>query len=142
MKRIFNEFKKFISKGNVMDLAVAFIIGASFKSIVTSLVNDLIMPVVSLVIGEQGFGNYKYVITEADEAAGVLENAIYYGRFIQSILDFFIIAVIVFLMVRAINRVQDVLDGDDEVAPPPAPPQPKTEDILLDIKQLLIEQKK
>ncbi|QMS84393.1 large conductance mechanosensitive channel protein MscL [Candidatus Xianfuyuplasma coldseepsis] len=142
MKKFFNEFKKFISKGNVMDLAVAFIIGVSFKAIVTSLVNDLIMPLVSLVVGEQGFGNYKYVITAADEANGIVENAIYYGRFIQSVLDFFIVAFVVFLMVRTINDVKDALDGEEEIAVAAAPPKPTTEDILLDIKQLLIEQKK
>lgn len=144
MKKFFNEFKKFISKGNVMDLAVAFIIGASFKAIVSSLVNEVIMPVVSLVIGPAGFENYKFVITEADEAAGIVENAIYYGAFIQSIIDFFIIAFIVFLMVKAINKAKDALDGDEEEpAPTPAPePKPTTEELLGDIKQLLIEQNK
>lgn len=146
MKKFFNEFKKFISKGNVMDLAVAFIIGAAFKAIVTSLVSDVIMPLVSLVVGPAGFDNYKYVITEANEAAGVVENAIYYGAFIQSIFDFFIIAFVVFLMVKTINKVRDKLDGEEEEPKPePVPepePKPTVEELLTDIKQLLIDQKK
>jgi large conductance mechanosensitive channel len=143
MKKFFGEFKKFISKGNVMDLAVAFIIGAAFKAIITSLVSDVIMPIVSLVVGPQGFENYKYVITEADEATGVLENAIYYGNFIQSVIDFFIVAFVVFLMVRTINRVKDALEKD--VAPEPeiiAEPKPTVEELLTDIKTLLAEQQK
>ena len=156
MKKFFGEFKTFISKGNVMDLAVAFIIGAAFKAIVTSLVNDIFMPVVSLVVGEEGFKNYKYVITEAVYDGEVLvtaENAIYYGNFIQAVIDFLLIAFIVFLMVKAINKakemtedvvdeIEDVLDGEEEEVveepvAPPAPPAPTTEEILLDIKALL-----
>ena len=149
MKKFFGEFKTFISKGNVMDLAVAFIIGAAFKAIVSSLVNDIIMPVVSLVVGEEGFKNYKYVIAEAVYDADVLvsaENAIYYGNFIQAIIDFLIIAFVVFLMVKAINKmkaiaeeVEDQLNGDAEpvVEEVNAPPAPTTEEILLDIKALL-----
>lgn len=142
MKKFFNEFKIFISKGNVMDLAVAFIIGASFKAIVTSLVNDVLMPVVSLVIGDQGFKNYKYVITEANETLGIAENAIYYGRFIQSVFDFVIIAFVIFLIVRTTNRVRErlekpvdvVVERTNEIVEDVTP---KVEDILLDIKSLL-----
>lgn len=147
MKKFFGEFKTFISKGNVMDLAVAFIIGAAFKAIVSSLVNDLIMPVVSLVVGPDGFDNYKYVISEAVYEGEVLvtaENAIYYGSFIQSIVDFLIIAFVVFLMVKGINKarqlaeeVEDRLDGEEEVEETPAPPAPTVEEILLDIKAVL-----
>ncbi len=139
MKKLFNEFKKFINRGNVMDLAVAFIMGAAFKTIVSSLVNDIVMPLVSLVVGEQGFENYKYVITAADETNGILENAIYYGRFIQSILDFFIVAFVVFLMVRSINKAKDLLEKPESVEEVVA--KPKVEDILLDIKTLLEDKK-
>jgi large conductance mechanosensitive channel len=150
MKKFFGEFKTFISKGNVLDLAVAFIIGASFKSIVSSLVNDIIMPIVSLVVGPEGFNNYKYVITEAvydiDGAIVTAENAITYGSFIQAIVDFVIIAFVVFLLVKAINKakaiaeeVEDKLDGKDEavVEEAPAPKAPTVEEILLDIKAVL-----
>ena len=150
MKKFFGEFKTFISKGNVMDLAVAFIIGAAFKAIVSSLVKDVIMPVVSLVVGPEGFNNYKYVITEAVyDVEGVLvtaENAITYGSFVQSIVDFIIIAFVVFLMVKAINKAKDVaeevedhFDGEDEIVVEEvlAEPVPTVEDILLDIKAVL-----
>ena len=150
MKKFFGEFKTFISKGNVMDLAVAFIVGAAFKAIVSSLVNDIIMPIVSLIVGPDGFENYKYIITEAVYDGEVLvtaENAIYYGSFIQSIVDFLIIAFVVFLMVKGINKakklaeeVEDHLDGEEEVVEEePAPPAPTVEEILLDIKAVLEE---
>ena len=142
MKKFIGEFKKFINKGNVVDLAVAFIIGAAFKEIVNSLVNDILMPVVSLVVGDQGFTNYKYVITAANEAEGIAENAIYYGEFIQAVFDFFIIALVVFLIVKAINRVNDQLEKakeevKEEVVEVVEEVKPKMEDILLDIKELL-----
>jgi len=140
MKKFFGEFKEFITKGNVLDLAVAFIIGAAFKAIITSLVKDVIMPVISLVVGQQGFENYKYVITEADDVAGITENAIYYGNFIQSTIDFLIIAFVVFMMVRTINRVRSALEKKEEVIVEEvvvSDPKPTVEEILLDIKALL-----
>jgi large conductance mechanosensitive channel len=141
MKKFFSEFKTFISKGNIMDLAVAFIIGAAFKAIITSLVKDVIMPVVSLVIGPAGFENYKYVITEADEATGIVENAIYYGTFIQSMIDFVIIAFVVFLMVRSVNRVREAFEKKEEEVKPEEvkPPKPTVEELLTDIKGILQE---
>lgn len=150
MKKFFGEFRDFISKGNVMDLAVAFIIGAAFKAIVSSLVSNIIMPIVSLVVGPEGFNNYKYIITEAvydtEGALVTAENSILYGSFIQSIVDFLIIAFVVFLIVKAINKakavaedVEDLLDGEDEevVEEVPAEPAPTVEEILLDIKAVL-----
>lgn len=154
MKKVFGEFKTFIAKGNVMDLAVAFIIGAAFNAIVGSLVKDIIMPVVSMVIGQEGFDNYKYVIREAVyDVDGVLvsaENAILYGTFIQSIVDFLIIAFVVFLMIKAINKakrlaeeVENLVDGEEEVVVEEVPvePAPTVEEILLDIKAVLQEKK-
>lgn len=150
MKKFVEEFKTFITRGNVMDLAVAFIIGASFKAIIGSLVKDIIMPVVSLVVGPEGFNNYKYVITEAVyDLEGVLvtaENAILYGSFIQSVVDFLIIAFVVFLMIKSINKAKriaeeakDMLDGEEEEIAEEVPvvPAPTIEEILLDIKAVL-----
>lgn len=147
MKKFFGEFKTFISKGNVLDLAVAFIIGASFKTIISSLVNDILMPVVSLVVGEKGFTNYKYIITPADEVAGIAENAIYYGNFIQTIFDFLIIAFVIFLIVRFANRTKERLEKEadeakDVIVEVVEDIKPKMEDILLDIKHLLTPGKK
>ena len=146
MKTIGKEFKAFISKGNVMDLAVAVIIGAAFKDIINSLVKDILTPIISLVVGEEGFSNYKYVITAADEALGISENAIYYGSFLQAIFDFFIIAFVVFLIIKFINKTKAALERPKEevvqvVEEVVEVVKPKVEDILLDIKELLTFQK-
>lgn len=142
MKKFFAEFKKFITKGNVMDLAVAFILGAAFKAIISSLVNDIFMPVISLIVGDVGFDNYKYVITAADETAGIAENAIYWGRFIQNVIDFILVAFVVFLLVRTINRIKDTFEKkkEEEEKAPAAPPKPTTEELLTDIKEILQKQ--
>lgn len=100
-KGFIKEFKEFISKGNVIDLAVGIIIGSAFTSIVNSLVKDLIMPGVGYLIGGLKFDQYKWVLApETEEAA---EVAITYGNFVQQTVDFLIIAFVVFLMVKAIN---------------------------------------
>ncbi len=142
MKKFVDEFKKFINRGNVIDLAVGFIIGAAFKDIVNSLVKDILTPVISLIVGDEGFGNYKYVITEANEALGIAENAIYYGNFMQAVFDFFVIAIVVFLIVKVINKVNDAMEkakdeAIEEVTEVVEDVKPKVEDILLDIKSLL-----
>ena len=110
MKKLIEEFKKFINRGNILDLAVAVVVGTSFTKIINSFVKDIFTPIISLAIGEQGFENFKYVITEANEVEGIAENAIYYGRFIQNSLDFLVIAVVVFLMIKIINKVKDELE--------------------------------
>jgi len=100
-KGFIKEFKEFISKGNVIDLAVGIIIGSAFTAIVNSLVKDLIMPAVGYLIGGLKFDQYKWVLApETEEAA---EVAITYGNFVQQTVDFLIIAFVVFLMVKAIN---------------------------------------
>lgn len=142
MKKFFSEFKAFILRGNVIDLAVAFIIGAAFKDIIKSLVSDILTPVISLVIGEEGFANYKYVITEANESAGITENAIYYGNFIQSVIDFIIVALVVFLLIKLVMKITKKVEDakkkqEEEVIVVPEEPKPTVEDILLDIKVLL-----
>jgi large conductance mechanosensitive channel len=147
MKKFFGEFKTFITKGNVMDLAVAVIIGAAFKDIINSLVKDILTPVISLVVGEQGFGNFKYIITEANDAEGVLENAIYYGNFIQNVFDFFVVALVVFLIIKFINKLSKAAEKAKEesvevVTDIIEDVKPKVEDILLDIKELLRPNKK
>ena len=103
MKALMNEFKKFISRGNVVDMAVGVIMGSTFTKIVTSLVNDVMMPAIGMLIGGTSFENFKYVIEPATETAA--ESAIYYGKFIQSIVDFLIVAFVVFIMVKLINSL-------------------------------------
>lgn len=147
MRKFYNEFKEFISKGNVMELAVAFIIGAAFKDIINSLVKDVLTPVISLIVGDEGFGNFKYVITEGNEALGIVENAIYYGNFLQAVFDFFIIALVVFMIIKFVNRVSNSLDKAkddvvDSVEGVIESVKPKMEDILLDIKGLLTRDSK
>ena len=104
MKKFFDEFKKFISRGNVVDMAVGVIMGSTFTKIVTSLVNDVLMPAIGMVIGGKSFEQFKYVIAEATETTA--ESAIYYGKFIQSIVDFLIVAIVVFVIVKLINSLR------------------------------------
>lgn len=142
MKKIYNEFKTFISRGNIVDLAIAIVIGGAFKAIINSLVTDIITPILSLVIGEEGFDNYKYVITEGNETTGIVENAIYYGSFMQSVIDFLIIAIVIFIMVKIVNKANEAASkiGDDieeKATDIIEEVKPKMEDILVDIKDLL-----
>ena len=134
----FGEFKKFITRGNVMDMAVGIIIGSAFTAIVTSLVNDVVMPFISLIIGGISFSDLKIVIREATEEAA--ESAICYGSFIQAIINFLLIALVVFFIVRAINKFNEMKKKEEEEAPAeeekPAEP---SEDIklLTEIRDLL-----
>ena len=128
-KGIVAEFKEFITRGNVMDMAVGIIIGGAFTAIVTSLVNDLLMPVIGVLFGGLDFSTLKYVVRAADEAAGIEEAAIKYGSFIQAIVDFLLIAVVIFLMVKGINKMRR---KKEEPATAPAPdPEPSEEVKLL-----------
>ena len=128
-KGIVAEFKEFITRGNVMDMAVGIIIGGAFTAIVQSLVNDLLMPVIGALFGGLDFSTLKYVIRAADEAAGIEEAAIKYGSFIQAIVNFLLIAVVIFLLVKGINKMRR---KKEEPAPAPAPaPEPSEEVKLL-----------
>ncbi|MBE6575742.1 MAG: large-conductance mechanosensitive channel protein MscL [Ruminococcaceae bacterium] len=142
------DFKKFAFKGNVVDMAVGVVVGGAFSKIVTSLVNDIIMPAISKLTGGANFADLKYIITPADEAAGVAEAAIKYGAFIQNIVDFFLIAISVFLFVKLISMGREKLEAKkkaeeaaaaaakaaEEAAKPKAPTQ---EELLTEIRDLL-----
>ncbi len=128
-KGIVSEFKAFITRGNVMDMAVGIIIGGAFTAIVQSLVNDLLMPVIGALFGGIDFSTLKYVVRAADEAAGIEEAAIKYGSFIQAIVNFLLIAIVIFLLVKGINKMRR---KKEEPAPAPAPdPEPSEEVKLL-----------
>lgn len=128
-KGIVAEFKEFITRGNVMDMAVGIIIGGAFTAIVTSLVNDLLMPIIGAIFGGIDFTSLKYVIRAADEAAGIEEAAIRYGSFIQAIVNFLLIAIVIFLLVRGLNKLRR---KKEEPAPEPVPdPEPSEEVKLL-----------
>lgn len=140
-----SEFKQFIARGNVMDMAVGVIIGGAFGKISTSLVNDVIMPVISMLTGGISFDDWKIVLKAAVAgAAGAIdpatEVAIRYGTFLATILDFLIIAFAVFCLIRAINNLHR--KKEEVPAAPPAPPEPSAEEKLLtEIRDLLKEQK-
>lgn len=125
------EFKEFALKGNVIDLAVAVIIGGAFGKIVSSLVNDVIMPTIGKLLGGISFIDLKYVITPA--SGDIAEVAILYGSFIQSIVDFLIIAFSIFLFIKLLSSRKK-----KETEVPPAPPVPEPEVVLLEeIRDLL-----
>ena len=127
------EFKKFALKGNVIDLAVGVIIGGAFGKIVTSLVNDILMPVLGTIMGGISFADLKWVITPA--SGDVAEVAILYGAFIQAIIDFLIIAFSIFLFIKLIS-----MRKKKEAESPAAPPAPAPEVVLLEeIRDLLKE---
>lgn len=146
-KSFMGEFKTFIARGNVMDMAVGVIIGGAFGKISTSLVNDVIMPLISVLTGGVDFSNWKIVLKAAVTGAdGVIdastEIAIRYGAFLATILDFLIIAFAVFLMIKAINGFHDKLKKQEAPAEKPAPPEPSNDEKLLtEIRDLLKEKK-
>jgi large conductance mechanosensitive channel len=104
MNNFLSEFKKFITRGNVFELAIAVVIGGAFSRIVQSLVNDIVMPLLSLLVGRVPFAELKLIITEANLSENRAEIAIYYGRFIQASIDFLIIALVIFISFKILQR--------------------------------------
>jgi len=150
MKKFFEEFKAFAMRGNVVDLAVGMIIGSAFGKITTSLVNDVIMPAVSMLMGGVDFTQWKIVLKEAVlNAEGAIdpatEIAIKYGNLIAVIVDFIILAFAIFCMVKAINTMREKAEAlkkqEEEAAPEPEPeaePEPSAEEkLLMEIRDLL-----
>ena len=138
------DFKAFAMKGNVVDMAVGVIIGGAFGKIVTSLVNDVIMPPIGYLTGGVDFKDLKWVIKDAIEATEssptVAEVALKYGAFIQQIVDFMIIAISIFVMIKIINKLTSLRKKEEEEQQPaPAPePEPTKEELLLtEIRDLL-----
>ena len=128
------EFKDFISRGNVVDLAVGVIIGAAFGKIVTSLVEQVVMPPIGLLLGRVDFSKLKWVLSPEDPATEAIEEvAIQYGAFINTLIQFAIVAFVIFLMVKAINRLRR-----EKAAEPEAPAAPTaTEALLAEIRDEL-----
>ena len=131
MKGFFGEFKKFIMRGNVIDLAVGVIIGGAFQAIVNSLVNDIVSPVLSLATKGVNFAD-KFIVLTADEVAFATVDAakeagyatLNYGGFITAIINFLIMALVIFLLVKTINKISDM--GKKKEEPAPAEPTTKT----------------
>ena len=147
MKKFFEEFKAFAMRGNVVDMAVGVVIGGAFGKITTSIVNDIIMPLISMLTGGVDFTQWKWVLKEAvlDAEGAVVsaEVAVNYGSTIAIILDFIIIAFAVFCLVKALNALhRKEEEPAEEPAPEPeAPPAPTAEELLSEIRDLLKENK-
>ena len=143
------EFKAFALKGNVMDMAVGVIIGGAFGKIVTSLVNDILMPPIGMLLGNVDFKDLKVNLAAVkDAAASVITDGVTpsepvywnYGAFIQQCIDFAILAFCVFLLVKLMNKLSNLKRKSEEEQPatPPAPPAPTNEEVLLtEIRDLL-----
>ena len=142
MKKFFEEFKTFAMRGNVIDMAVGVVIGGAFGKITTSIVNDIIMPLISMLTGGINFSEWKWVLKEAvldaEGAVATAEVAVNFGNTIAIILDFIIIAFAVFCMVKALNSLyREKEEPAPEPEPEPAPPAPTTEELLTEIRDLL-----
>lgn len=129
------EFKEFAMRGSVIDLAVGVVIGAAFGKIVTSLVDDIIMPGVGYITGGIDFSEMKYVIDPGDPAAEIPETAIMYGNFVNVIIQFLIVAFVIFLVIKGINSMKRKEEVVEE-----APAGPTQEELLADIRDLLKKQ--
>ena len=136
MKKTLKEFKEFISKGNVIDMAVGVIIGSAFSKIVSSLVNDVIMPLIGIIIGGLDFKNLSVTIKD---------STINYGLFIQNVVDFLIIAICIFIAVKIINKLKKLKPEEPKEEPKPEPVKkvetPQDIKLLTEIRDLLKKQK-
>ena len=129
--KLVDEFKAFVMRGNVVDMAVGVIIGGAFGKIVTSLVNDIFMPIIGMILGNVDFSSLEIKLGEPVE--GAEQAAIKYGMFIQEIVNFLIIALCIFMVIKLINKVQK----KKEEEPAPAPEPTKEEVLLTEIRDAL-----
>ena len=129
--KLFDEFKAFVMRGNVVDMAVGVIIGGAFGKIVASLVNDIFMPIIGMIIGNIDFTSLEIKLGEPVE--GTEQAAIRYGAFIQEIVNFLIIALCIFMVIKVINKLQK----KKEEVPAPAPEPTKEEVLLTEIRDAL-----
>ena len=143
MKKFWEEFKAFAIKGNAMALAVGTIIGAAFKTITDSLTNHIIMPIVSIFLGGIDFSEMKVELPRLfgeaplDADGNPILNYLYYGNFISAFINFFILALVVFMLVKGLNKLSDLGKKKEEEAPA-EPPAPSAEEVLLtEIRDLL-----
>lgn len=143
MKKLINEFKAFIMRGNVLDMAIGVVIAGAFGKITTSLVNDLILPLVSWICGSRDMTALNLIVRPAvyDEAGKVVKEAITlgFGSFIGTVIDFLLIALVVFAIVKVANKAHDLAHKKEEEAEaaPEEPPKPTTEELLSEILEEL-----
>ena len=148
MKKFFSEFKEFAMRGNVVDMAVGVVIGAAFGKIVSSLVNDIIMPLIGVVTGGMNFTDYKLVVQKAVMDGQEIikpEVTMNWGAWVQTVVDFLIVAFCIFVMIKFINNLRKKAERqkEAEAEPAPAAPEPtKEEQLLAEIRDLLKEQQK
>ena len=136
MKKFFLEFKEFAMRGNVLDMAVGVILGGAFGKITTSLVNDVFMPLSGMLIGGVDLGKLNIVLKPATDTAEAVTLGI--GTFLTTIIDFVLVAFVIFLMIKTINRFRRKKEEEPE---PEKPKDPTTEELLAEIRDLLKEQK-
>lgn len=149
MKKFFSDFKAFALKGNIVDMAVGVIIGGAFGKIVTSLVNDIITPLISILTGKVMITNLKWVISPAvlDESGKVIheEVSLLYGNFLQSVIDFFIIALSIFIVIRIMMNAQKKMEAlkkkKEEETEPQVPAETELE-VLKEIRELMKKEDK
>ncbi len=141
MKKFFQEFKDFAMKGNVMDMAIGVIIGGAFGKIVTSLVNDILMPLVGALIGNVDFTTLSATLRapKLGEGGEVIKEAVtlHYGNFIQTTVDFIIVALCIFGVIKLINKATSLAKKKEEETPAPAPEPTKEEVLLTEIRDIL-----
>lgn len=142
---VVKEFKKFVARGSVVDLAVGVIIGAAFSSITKSLVDDILSPVISLVTGGVDFSKKGIILRDSDKYANAVEAAaanvpvMLYGNFINACINFLLVALVLFAVVKAINRVKDARQKEEMDPASPAEPPPNVK-LLTEIRDLLASQ--
>ena len=141
MKKFFNEFKTFAMRGNVLDMAIGVVIGAAFGKITTSIVNDIIMPLIGLITGGIDLTQWNILLNSAAVEAGADPVTLGIGNLLAVILDFIIVAFAMFLLVKGINKLHSLGKKDEEPAPE-EPAAPTAEELLTEIRDLLKEQKK
>ncbi len=142
MSNLLKEFKEFAMKGNVIDMAVGVVIGAAFGKIVSSLVDDIIMPLVGVATGGMNFTDYKWVIQEAvSQGTEIIkpEVTMNWGAWVQTIVDFLIVAFCIFIAIKFMNKLRRNKE-EEAVAPAPAPEPTKEEVLLTEIRDLLRRQ--
>ena len=140
MKQFLAEFKTFAMRGNVMDMAIGVVIGAAFGKITTSIVNDIIMPLIGLITGGIDLTQWNILLNSAAVAAGADPVTLGIGNLLAVILDFIIVAFAMFLLVKAMNKLASLKKKDEEA--PEEDPKPTSEELLTEIRDLLKAQQK
>lgn len=135
MKKFWSEFRSFAMKGSMIDLAIGVIIGGAFSTVVSSLVEDIISPLLSIIIGRINISDLKLTITSIPGTKDIVLN---YGIFLQNLLNFFVVALSIFIVIRAVNRIREKIPVFVDIKPAEAPVKlTKTEELLTEIRDIL-----